>query len=30
MGAATCSKHANISVATLMALKYWEIEPNIL
>ncbi|KAK8128622.1 hypothetical protein PG984_009730 [Apiospora sp. TS-2023a] len=31
MGATTCSsKHAKMSVATLMALKYWEIEPNIL
>ncbi|KAK8868473.1 fungal-specific transcription factor domain-containing protein [Apiospora arundinis] len=31
MGATTCSsKHENMPVATLMALKYWEIEPNIL
>lgn len=31
MGATTCSsKHEKMSVATLMALKYWEIEPNIL
>ncbi|KAK8106466.1 Zn(2)-C6 fungal-type DNA-binding domain protein [Apiospora kogelbergensis] len=31
MGATTCSsKHKNMPVATLMALKYWEIEPNVL
>ncbi|KAK7957175.1 uncharacterized protein PG986_006397 [Apiospora aurea] len=31
MGATTCSsKHDNMPVASLMALKYWEIEPNIL
>ncbi|KAK8051008.1 fungal-specific transcription factor domain-containing protein [Apiospora rasikravindrae] len=31
MGATTCSsKHPKMSVSSLMALKYWEIEPNIL
>ncbi|KAK8059313.1 hypothetical protein PG996_009243, partial [Apiospora saccharicola] len=31
MGATTCSsRHEKMSVATLMAMKYWEMEPNIL